>query len=155
MNNFEAKYTIRIYDAELYMDIENLYQKHMREFGTKNAFMTYLIRLGIDSLNSKPPAAPASAAIPPIAALDRLYDEIQKLESISDETSKYLRVQGKNMEAHIAIMEKLLASIYNIKFGEISGSPPIPRKVEDGFFDDLPARFAKIILTLEQQIGNK
>lgn len=155
MSNFEMKYTIRLYDPDLVVEIGNLYKAHSKEFRNKNEFMTCLIRLGVDTLKSKPPAAPASAAIPPIAAFDRLYDEIQKLECITDETSKYLRVQGKNMEAHIAIIEKLLASIYNIKFGELSGSPPLPRKVEDGFFDDLPPRFEKIILMLEQQFGLK
>ena len=42
-----------------------------------------------------------------------------------------------------------------MNLGELSGVPPLPRKVEDGFFDDLPPRFEKIILMLEQQFGLK
>ncbi len=59
------------------------------------------------------------------------------------------------MDIHIAVMEKLLASLYNMKLGDLSGEPPHPRKVEDGFFDDLPLRFEKIIFTLEQRYGLK
>ena len=117
--------------------------------------MTCLIRLGVDALKAKPPTAPASAAVPPAAALNKLYDEMRKIESIADETGKFLKVQGRKTDAHIAVMEKLLASLYNMNLGELSGVPPLPRKVEDGFFDDLPPRFEKIILMLEQQFGLK
>ena len=117
--------------------------------------MTCLIRLGVDALNAKPPTAPASAAVPPAAALNKLYDEMRKIESITDETGKFLKGQGRKTDAHIAVIEKLLASLYNMNLGELSGAPPLPRKVEDGFFDDLPARFEKIIFSLEQQFGLK
>mgnify|MGYP001039142622 FL=1 len=87
--------------------------------------------------------------------MNKLYDEMRKIESIADETGKFLKVQGRKTDAHIAVMEKLLASLYNMNLGELSGVPPLPRKVEDGFFDDLPPRFEKIILMLEQQFGLK
>ena len=155
MSNFEMKYTIRLYDPELVVEIGKLYKAHSKEFRNKNEFMTCLIRLGVDALNATPPTAPAAAAVPPAMALDKLYEEMRKIESITDETGKFLKVQGQKMDTHIAVMEKLLASLYNMNLGELSGSPPLPRKVEDGFFDDLPVRFAKIILTLEQKFGNK
>ena len=155
MSNFEMKYTIRLYDPDLVVEIGNLYKAHTKEFRNKNEFMTCLIRLGVDVLNAKPPSAPASAAVPPAAAWDKLYDELRKIESITDETGKFLKVQGQKTDAHIAVMEKLLASLYNMNLGELSGVPPLPRKVEDGFFDDLPPRFEKIILTLEQRFGLK
>ena len=155
MSNFEMKYTVRLYDPDLVVEIGNLYKAHSKEFRNKNEFMTCLIRLGVDALKAKPPTAPASAAVPPAAALNKLYDEMRKIESIADETGKFLKVQGRKTDAHIAVMEKLLASIYNMNLGELSGVPPLPRKVEDGFFDDLPPRFEKIILMLEQQFGLK
>ena len=155
MSNFEMKYTIRLYDPDLVVEIGKLYKAHSKEFRNKNEFMTCLIRLGVDALNATPPTAPAVAAVPPAMALDKLYEEMRKIESITDETGKFLKVQGQKVDIHIAVMEKLLASLYNMNLGELSGSPPLPRKVEDGFFDDLPVRFAKIILTLEQQFGNK
>lgn len=99
----------------------------------------------------KAASAPCKRGGPAAAALDKLYDELRKIESITDETGKFLKVQGQKTDAHIAVMEKLLASLYNMNLGELSGVPPLPRKVEDGFFDDLPPRFEKIILTLEQR----
>ena len=95
MSNFEMKYTVRLYDPDLVVEIGNLYKAHSKEFRNKNEFMTCLIRLGVDALKAKPPTAPASAAVPPAAALNKLYDEMRKIESIADETGKFLKVQGR------------------------------------------------------------
>lgn len=72
MSNFEMKYTVRLYDPDLVVEIGNLYKAHSKEFRNKNEFMTCLIRLGVDALKEKPPTAPASAAVPPAAALNKL-----------------------------------------------------------------------------------
>lgn len=117
--------------------------------------MTYLLKLGVDELMSTPPTSPAGTAVPPAASLDKLYEEVKNIESISTETGKYLTTQFKKMYVHIAVMERLLSSLYNMKLGDLSGEPPQPHKVEDGFFDDLPLRFEKIIMTLEQRYGLK
>lgn len=138
MSNFEMKYTVRLYDPDLVVEIGNLYKAAQRN-SAQEEFMTCLIRLGVDALKAKPPTAPASAAVPPAAALNKLYDEMRKIESIADETGKFLKVQGRKTDAHIAVMEKLLASLYNMNLWRSFGVPPLPRKVEDGFFDDLPA----------------
>ena len=74
MSNFEMKYTVRLYDPDLVVEIGNLYKAHSKEFRNKNEFMTCLIRLGVDALKAKPPTAPANAAVPPAAALNKLYD---------------------------------------------------------------------------------
>ncbi len=155
MSNFEMKYTVRLYDPDLVVEIGNLYKAHSKEFRNKNEFMTCLIRLGVDALKAKPPTAPASAAVPPAAALNKLYDEMRKIESIADETGKFLKVQGRKTDAHIAVMEKLLASLLQYEFRRTFGRAAVTEKVEDGFFDDLPPRFEKIILMLEQQFGLK
>ena len=39
MSNFEMKYTIRLYDPELVVEIGNLYKAHSKEFRNKNEFM--------------------------------------------------------------------------------------------------------------------
>ena len=155
MKNFEVQHTIRLYDPELIAKIGRAYDVHGKEFASKNEFMTYLLKLGVDALNATPPTTPAAAAVPPAMALDKLYEEMRKIESITDDTGKFLKVQGQKMDIHIVVMEKLLASLYNMKLGDLSGEPPHPRKVEDGFFDDLPLRFEKIIFTLEQRYGLK
>ena len=63
MSNFEMKYTIRLYDPDLVVEIGNLYKAHSKEFRNKNEFMTCLIRLGVDALNATPPTTPATAAV--------------------------------------------------------------------------------------------
>ena len=60
MSNFEMKYTVRLYDPDLVVEIGNLYKAHSKEFRNKNEFMTCLIRLGVDALKAKPPTAPAN-----------------------------------------------------------------------------------------------
>ena len=155
MKNFEVQHTIRLYDPELIAKIGRAYEAHGKEFRNKNEFMTYLLKLGVDKLMSTPPTSPAGTAVPPAASLDKLYEEVKNIESISTETGKYLTTQFKKMYVHIAVMERLLSSLYNMKLGDLSGEPPQPHKVEDGFFDDLPPRFEKIILMLEQQFGLK
>lgn len=152
MKNFEVQHTIRLYDPELIAAIGQAYDDHRKEFRNKNEFLTYLLRLGLKVLNSPPPNTPASGAIPP-CALESLADEVKSVREITGETSKYLTTQFKKLYIHIAVAEKLLSAIYNMKLGDLSGTPPIPQKVEDGFFDDLPMRFEKIILTLENRYG--
>lgn len=152
MKNFEVQHTIRLYDPELIAAIGQAYDDHRKEFRNKNEFLTYLLRLGLKELNSPPPKTPASGAIPP-CAVEALTDEVKAVREIVTETSKYLTTQFKKLYIHIAVAEKLLSATYNMKLGDLSGTPPIPEKVEDGFFDDLPMRFEKIILTLENRYG--
>ena len=152
MKNFEVQHTIRLYDPELIAAIGQAYDDHRKEFRNKNEFLTYLLRLGLKVLNSPPPKTPASGAMPPCSA-ETLADEVKAVREIVTETSKYLTTQFKKLYIHIAIAEKLLSATYNMKLGDLSGTPPMPEKVEDGFFDDLPMRFEKIILTLENHYG--
>ncbi len=152
MKNFEVQHTIRLYDPELISQIGQAYDDHRKEFRNKNEFLTYLLRLGLQSMNAPPPKTPTSGAIPP-CAVESITDEIKAVREIAAETSKYLTTQFKKLYIHIAVAEKLLSATYNMTLGELSGVPPIPEKVEDGFFDDLPMRFEKIILTLENRYG--
>ena len=36
MSNFEMKYTVRLYDPDLVVEIGNLYKAHSKEFRNKN-----------------------------------------------------------------------------------------------------------------------
>jgi hypothetical protein len=49
--------------------------------------------------------------------------------------------------------QKLLSANYRMLLALTGGEKVIPQKVEDGFFDDLPTRFEKIIVNLEAKIG--
>lgn len=153
MKNFEVQHTIRLYDTELIAEIGRTYEAHNKEFRNKNEFMTELLRLGVKAMNSFPPKTPASGAAVPPAAFAEMLDVIGKVLELSEETDKYITTQFKKLYVHLEVIESLLSSIYAMQLGELTGEPPIPRKVDDGFFDDLPFRFQKLIVKLEKQYG--
>ena len=154
MKNFEVQHTIRLYDPELIATIGRTYDAHSKEFRNKNEFLTELLRLGVEALNSSPlPPDPNGGPAP--AAAQAAMDEIKEIRAIASETSKYLLTQFKELHIHIALAEKLLSSVYNMELGKLAGTPPMPQKVEDGFFDDLPMRFEKIAISLRTSFGLK
>lgn len=153
MKNFEVQHTIRLYDPELIAEIGHTYEAHCREFRNKNEFMTELLRLGVKTMNSVPPKTPASGAAVPPAAFTEMRDIIGKVLELSEETDKYITMQFKKLYVNLEIIERLLSSIYAMQFGELTDEPPLPRKIEDGFFDDLPFRFQNLIVKLEKHYG--
>lgn len=153
MKNFEVQHTIRIYEPELIAEIGRAFDAHHREFRNKNEFLTEVLRHGIKDFGPAPCGKDLNLSEPSCAATDNLKDEIKKIQEISTETALYLKTQFKKLYVHVAVVEKLLAAIYNIKTSELAGTPPLSEKVEDGFFDDLPMRFEKIIVSLESRYG--
>lgn len=153
MKNFEVQHTIRLYDTELIAEIGRTYEAHSKEFRNKNEYMTELLRLGVQAMNSIPPKTPASSAAAPPVAFAEMLDAISKILEISEETGKYVTTQFKRLLIHFEIIESLISAIYAMKHGELTGEPPLPRKVEDGFFDDLPFRFQNLIVKLEKKYG--
>lgn len=154
MRNFEVQHTIRLYDTELIAEIGKTYEAHSNEFRNKNEFLTELLRLGVKAMNYVPPTSPAGAAVPPTVCAE-VKEAISKILKISEETAQYISAQLKNVSIHFNVIENLLSSIYKMNLGHLTGMPPLPRKVEDGFYDDLPMRFEKLILTLETKFGLK
>ena len=152
MKNFEVQHTIRLYDPELIAEIGRTYEAHSKEFRNKNEFLTEVLRLGVKEMNSFPPKSPTGAAMPP-AAFAELMEVIGKIRENGENTQNYLTTQFKKLYVHLDVAERLLASVYAMKLGDLTGVPPLPQKVEDGFFDDLPLRFEKIILSLEKKYG--
>lgn len=153
MKNFEVQHTIRLYDPELIAAIGRTFEAHSKEFRNKNEFMTELLRLGVTAMNPSP-NVPAGAAVPPAALLE-LTEAIGKVLEIDGEISELLKVKFKELSVHLDILERLLSAIYNMQLGGISGQAPLPQKVADGFFDDLPLRFEKIIFSLQKKYGIK
>lgn len=154
MKNFEVQHTIRLYDPELIAEIGRTYEAHSKEFRNKNEFMTELLKLGVKAMNTFPPNASAGSAVPPAALLE-LTEAIGKVLEIDGEILELLKVKFKELSVHLDILKRLLSAIYNMQLGGISGQAPLPQKVADGFFDDLPLRFEKIIFSLEKKYGIK
>lgn len=155
MKNFEVQHTIRLYDPDLIAEIGRTYEAHSIEFRNKNDFLTELLRLGVKEMNSFPPTTPATDSMLPPAMLAEITDAVSKVREISEESGQYLTTQCKKLSVHLDVIESLLASVYSMQFGQLAGEPPLPSKVADGFFDDLPLRFEKIILSLEKKYGLK
>lgn len=154
MKNFEVQHTIRLYDPELIAEIGHTYETHSKEFRNKNEFLTELLRLGVKTMNALPPNTPKGNMAPPTEFLD-LAEAIGRVLEESEETSRLLTAHYNKLSVHLDITRRLLSSIYNMQLGELMGEPPLPKKVSDGFFDDLPLRFEKIILSLEKKYGVK
>lgn len=153
MKNFEVQHTIRLYDPELIAEIGKVFDAKHREYRNKNEFFTDVLRLGIKEMKDVTVIPEINSATPNCVMTDAVLCELKQLQTLSTEVAQYVKIQFKRMYVHIAIAEKLLAAIYNVKVGELAGTPPIAEKVEDGFFDDLPMRFEKIIVSLESRYG--
>lgn len=153
MKNFEVQHTVRLYDPELIAAIGRVMDSKLRDYRNKNEFLTEVIRLGIKQMKGDSIVSEINAATPNCVMKDAFLNELSQLHTLSAETAQYIKMQFKKIYVHIAVVEKLLAAIYNIEIGELSGTPPLSEKVEDGFFDDLPMRFEKIIISLENRYG--
>lgn len=149
MKNFEVQHTIRLYDPNLIAEIGRTLEAHHKEYRNKNEFLTEILRLGIKQKN----LSATNSSDVPLDAKESLTKEVEDIQAITREMSKYLTTQFKKLYIHLTVAERLLSAIYNMELGDLSGAPPLAEKVEDGFFDDLPARFEKIILTLENRYG--
>lgn len=153
MKNIEVQHTIRLYDMELIAEIGRTFAAHSNEYRNKNEFMTELIRLGVKAMNSYSPHTTSPATSMPPADFAELQDNIGKVIDLTEETNKYISIQFKKLIIHLEIIERLLSSIYTMQLGELANEPPIPSKIEDGFFDDLPFRFENLIVKLKKQYG--
>lgn len=153
MKNFEVQHTIRLYDPDLIAEIGQVLDAKHRDYRNKNEFLTDVLRLGIKQMKNEATTPEINCTTPNCVMTDAVLNELKQLLTLSKEMSQYIKTQFKKIYVHIAIVEKLLAAIHNIKVGELAGTPPLSEKVEDGFFDDLPMRFEKIIVSLESRYG--
>jgi len=83
------------------------------------------------------------------------WDELKEMRGLLDELSLYLTTQFRHMNVNQALFRRLLSSVYNMALALAGGKAAPPDKIEDGFYDDLPARFENIIIGLEKQYGLK
>lgn len=153
MKNFEVQHTVRLYDPELIAAIGRVMDSKHRDYRNKNEFLTEVIRLGIKQMKSDITTPQINDTTPNCVMIDNVLNEFKQLHNLSKDIAMYLKTQFKKTYVHIAVVEKLLAAIYNIKTSELAGTPPLAEKVDDGFFDDLPMRFEKIIVSLESRYG--
>lgn len=133
------QHTLRIYDTALIADLNRSYALYRFMFKTKNEFLTELIRKGLQSF--KPLDDGNFSGMPPAGTLSEALAKAEDLKALLSELISITETLTK----HIGLMEKLLSSVYNIILSQAAGYPLMPQKVEDGFYDDLPARFEKLL----------
>lgn len=114
------KYIVRLYDSELDRQVQENYQKQKNQFPSMNAYLTELIRTGLEG-------------------------PVQHTENNSEqllETAIEALIAGfEKQEKDNKIITRLLSSIYALTLAKNEEGYLSKQKVEDGFYDYLPKRF--------------
>ena len=175
----EVTHTLRLYDPEFIAKLGALMEREKEYHRTKNEFMTRIVKLGYESymaavrkreelgevmgtivgigiLTDKGKKKRGhKAGAPEVKSTSKNFSETGEESDIylfMSELAQYFATQFKTVNTYFNLFQKLLSSVYNITL--LGGEDIIAEKAEDGFFDDLPARFEKIILNLGLS-GNK
>jgi hypothetical protein len=80
-------------------------------------------------------------------------NSLKEISAALSEMSEYLSIQFKAIDLYNRIYQRLLSANYRMLLSLTGGERVMPTKVEDGFFDDLPIRFEKIVIDLKSKIG--
>lgn len=149
MKNMEVTHTLRLYDPDFIAKLGNLMEREKEHYRNRNDFLTDIVKLGYERYIAKD-----NGITPPDPESIR-SDELKEIYPLLLEVSKYMTAQFKSMYVNHKLTHKLLSSVYNMVLSMNNDERVLPEKLEDGFFDDLPARFEKIIVNLESRYGIK
>jgi hypothetical protein len=142
MQNFEVKYTIRLYDPTLISELANQFEKEATTYRNKNEFFTHIIELGLQA-NRKDGKQKAKAP----------QDEKSNLYPLIRAMFNHMAVQFKTLYVKLSLLERLNAATYNLAVALNNGETLFNEKVESGFYDDVPTRCKKILADLMAQFG--
>ena len=78
---------------------------------------------------------------------------VKKIYLFLTEMNDYITLQFRIIEIYHEIYQKMLAAIYRMQLSGSGGRKVDEANVEAGFFDDLPARFEKLVVNLKTQFG--
>jgi hypothetical protein len=140
MNNFEVKYTIRIYDPSLISELATQFEKEADTYHNKNEFFTHIISLGLkDNRENR--------------ADEKPHDEKDDLYALLLKVFDYISAQFKALHVKETLLERLLCAVYNVAVAINDGETLFSEKIESGFYDDVPARFEKLLGDLMKKLG--
>lgn len=165
MKNIEVIQTLRLYDADFIIRLGTLMQREEENFKNKNEFMTELLKRGYESyiaamretdgesgktatsaVREKSSSAGADAAGAAEGGIRGIYLYLSEMND-------YITLQFRIIEIYHEIYQKMLSAIYRMQLSNSGGEKASPASIEAGFFDDLPARFDKLIVSLKTQFG--
>ena len=151
MKNFEVLHTLRIYEPELVVKLDLLMEKLQGLFKNKNEFLTALLKRGYESYTGT--SVLNASALGAGAENSEAGESLKEILRLLKEVSEHLILQFKVMSIYHTLTHKLLSAVYRMELAQSGGEKVIPAKIEDGFYDDLPERFEKIITSLETKLG--
>ena len=136
MKEIESLHTLRLYDPGFISKLSLLMKHEQKKHRNKNEFLTALLKRGYDSYIKGDPD-----------------ESINEVHPLLKDLTEYLTKQFETIYAHLSIIEKIMSANYRMLLVLMGGEKVIPSKIEDGFFDDLPARFENAISQFEKRLG--
>ena len=148
MKNLEVTHTLRLYDPTFISNLGTLMEKERKNYRNRNEFMSTLMKMGYESYVKAASKSKHSPVSPD-------GDEAKEIYPLLQELSKYVSTQFKRLYIDNSIQRTVTAVIYNILRSVNKNEKLLTQKIDDGYYDDLPARFQKIIINLETRFGLK
>jgi hypothetical protein len=156
MKNMEVIHTLRLYRAADIGRLGVLMDREQKHYRNKNEFLTAVLMLGCDAYaaaDAVSPVAPVeSESVPPGAIMGA---DTSGIYTLLAEMNAYILLQFKALSLYHGIEQKLLSAVYRMLLSLVGGERALPSKLEQGFYDDLPARFDKIIAGLRAKAGDR
>jgi len=154
MKNIEVIQTLRLYDADFIAKLGTLMQREGKNYRNKNEFLTELMKLGYERYIAIAKFDGAGetdtlAVIQREKQINECSVTLQEITALLTEVIEYLTAQFKASAIYHSVAHKLLSANYRMLLAHMDGENVLRTKIDDGFFDDLPERFEKIIASLE------
>ena len=142
---FEGRFTLRLYEPALIAEIAAQYARTKKKFRNKTDFLTYIIEHGLKANREllKKGANRTTAA----------EAEESDIYALLLEIFKYMSNQFRKIYIDHNVAQGLLCSSYNMLCALNGDSSLFDKKIEQGYYDDLPERFESVIENLTKQYG--
>ena len=141
-NSFEVQFTLRLYNPATLEELSKQLENSPVHYRNKNEFVTELVELGLKE-NRKKLNAKKNKLAGVQAEENDLYSLLLSLQN-------HIAQHIKSLYLNNQVFRAMLSAIYNMLLALNDDEQLIKSKIDDGFFDDLPARFEKLIADLEK-----
>ena len=133
------QYTVRIYDRNLVKKVEDTFKNCKDVYPTKNPFIVDCISRGAEAIEKDLLGAKK------IESLQDLFDEIHLTVEKLNQLLKLCEKNARQILANLTVNQKLLSCNYNMLLGISQDVPKKKEFVENGVYDDLPARLSEYL----------
>lgn len=128
----DCRYTVRVYDLDLFEKLEDLYYKNASLFKSKNDFLVICLERGLDVVADE---------LSQIAK----YRDKREIERHLESKKSFNEIIELNNDLvnKMVISLKLLSNCYAMLTGLSEDEPKSVYLVNQGYYDKLPKRIAK------------